>query len=677
VTQRKAETPVVELEGLAHSYRSAAGPFTVLDGVDLKVRRGEWVAVLGRSGAGKSTLFYLLSGLIPAESGKVKIDGVDMRALSTSERARFRNRHVGFVFQQFHLLPRATVLENILFPLRFPVEAPQDLVQGAIDAKALAEKLGLGHRLEQVPNQLSGGEQQRVAIARALVQRPSLLLADEPTGNLDEKNAEATLDLFRELCNSGVTVLMITHDPDVAARADRVVRLESGRLVEDEGGGRRGGDLPPKETRPEAPKAKPWAAWFAVTKFAWSTLARNRARTALTMVGVVFGVAALFSMITFGKYARDQIVQSFEELGTDTVLIRGYPNWNRKATDQVPAVFEFFEIERDIAPIRRVFPEVRALPPMLNGWGDAVSYGGRQLEGELQTFGIDSEYQAISRREITRGHGLSPVHVDRASGVCLVGPGIVKDLLRGDEPLGKILFLVNRDGDRYPCEIIGVLAAAGSNNDYRNPANDIVMPYTYFQKVQNAWDGRIRQFVVQLERGGDVERSGRGIKRWLENRYGSSGNFMVDANTVLVAQLKRSLRLFALLLAAIALVTLGIGGVGIHNMMLVSLAERFKEIGLMKALGATDESVRRLLLIEAVTLAGSAGLIGLTLGFATYEAILYLAAQLVPRITFQWIIEPDALFFSLFSIVAVGVASGIVPALRAERLSVVEALRSE
>lgn len=677
MSTRDPETPVVELAGLQHRYRSAAGPLTVLDGVDLKVRRGEWVAVLGRSGAGKSTLFYLLSGLIPAESGTVKIDGVDMRALSASDRARFRNRHLGFVFQQFHLLPRATVLENILFPLRFPVEAPQDLIAGRGEAERLAEKLGLSHRLAQLPNQLSGGEQQRVAIARALVQRPSLLLADEPTGNLDEKNADATLELFRRLCDDGVTVLMITHDADVASRADRVVRLEGGKLVEDPGGGRQSGDMPAKAVRPEPPAPKPWSAWTEVTRFAWSTLARNRTRTALTMVGVVFGVAALFSMITFGKYARDQIVQSFEELGTDTVLLRGYPNWDRKATDQVPAVFEFYEMERDILPIKRVFPEVRAISPILMGWGDGVSYGGRQLDGEMQTWGIDSEYQSISRRPIVLGHGISPVHVDRQAAVCVVGPGIVKDLLREAEPLGKILFLVNRDGNRYPCEVIGVLAAAGSNHDYRNPANDVVMPYTYFQKVSSPWDGRIRQFVVQVERGGDVERTGRGMKRWFENRYGASGNFMVDANTVLVAQLKRSLRLFALLLAAIALVTLAIGGVGIHNMMLVSLAERFKEIGLMKALGATDESVRRLLLVEAVTLAAVAGGLGLTLGFATYEFILYVAAQLVPRITFQWIVEPDALFFSLFSIVTVGVASGIVPALRAERLSVVEALRSE
>jgi macrolide transport system ATP-binding/permease protein len=685
--ETEATAPVVELAGLSHAYGSAAGPIRVLDGVDLRVRRGDWVAVLGRSGAGKSTLFYLLSGLIPAESGTVRIDGVDLRALSPSERARFRNRRLGFVFQQFHLLPRATVLENVLFPLRFPVEAPRDLAEGRTEALRLLEKLSLSHRLEQRPNQLSGGEQQRVAIARALLQRPSLLLADEPTGNLDERSAKATLELFRQLRDEGVTVLMITHDADVAAHADRVLRLENGKLVEDEDARPRA--RPAVDARPaseassvaRAPAGSAFrrrlAAWRSVAGFAWGSLARNRTRTALTMVGVVFGVAALFAMITFGKYARDQIVQSFEELGSDTVLLRGWPNWNRKATDAVPAVFEFFEVDRDIQPIRRVFPEVRALSPLLVGWGDGVSFGGRKLEGEMQTIGIDSEYQRISRRAIVRGSGISPVHVDRQAAVCLVGPGIVSHLLRDAEPIGKILVLSTRDGGSYTCEIIGVMASQSSTAEFRNPENDVVMPYTYFQKVSDPWSGRIHQFVVQVERGGDVERTGRGIRRWLENRYGPSGYFMVDANSVLVAQLKRSLRLFALLLAAIALVTLGIGGVGIHNMMLVSLAERFKEIGLMKAMGATDESVRRLLLVESVTLAGGAGVVGLALGFATYQGILYLASQVVSRIRFQWIVEPDALVFSLFSIVAVGVASGIVPALRAERLSVVEALRSE
>lgn len=228
-----ANNAIVRVHGLHKHYRIGHEDLHVLRGVDLTVADGEWLAVLGASGSGKSTLLHLMGGLDTPSDGGVRFREAALFALSTAGRDRFRNRHVGFVFQFYHLLPELNVLENTMLtpmigrPLwRWPGEKTS--LRRA--AAQLLERLGLGERLKHRPRELSGGERQRVAIARALINSPDLLLADEPTGNLDRGTGERILDLLAELHRAGQTLVMVTHDPAVAARADRVVELEAGVL---------------------------------------------------------------------------------------------------------------------------------------------------------------------------------------------------------------------------------------------------------------------------------------------------------------------------------------------------------------------------------------------------------------------------------------------------------------
>jgi putative ABC transport system ATP-binding protein len=220
--------PVLELAGLARTYPGPA-PVQALRPADLVVYAGEYVAVVGPSGSGKSTLLNLLGLLDRPSAGTLRVDGIDTAALNERDRTALRGRRIGFVFQSFHLLPYRTATENVALAQVYTGARPSARVAAA---RAALTRVGLRHRLDALPTTMSGGERQRVAIARALVNRPSLLLCDEPTGNLDSDTSATVLDLLGQLSAAGVTIMMITHDPNVAARAGRVVTIRDGVLAE-------------------------------------------------------------------------------------------------------------------------------------------------------------------------------------------------------------------------------------------------------------------------------------------------------------------------------------------------------------------------------------------------------------------------------------------------------------
>jgi putative ABC transport system ATP-binding protein len=217
-------TAQVQIDSLVKKY----GSLRALDGISFSIQAGEWVALMGPSGSGKTTLINILGGLDTLTSGHVMVDGIDLAGLGENELVRYRAEKIGFVFQQFHLVPYLNALENVMLAQYF------HSVTDEAEAVEALERVGLGNRLTHLPAQLSGGEQQRVAIARALINQPKLILADEPTGNLDEANEEIVIGLFRELHGNGHTILMVTHDPDIAQQADRRVELVHGHLAVDQ-----------------------------------------------------------------------------------------------------------------------------------------------------------------------------------------------------------------------------------------------------------------------------------------------------------------------------------------------------------------------------------------------------------------------------------------------------------
>ncbi len=228
---------LIQVRGLKKIYGSGEVAVHALDGVDMNVKKGEFVAIMGPSGSGKSTLMNILGCLDRPTSGVYILDGEDVSELSKDELADVRNRKIGFVFQSFNLLPRLSALKNVMLPMMYRLEDRLSTEEREERAIVALESVGLGSRIHHRPNELSGGQQQRVAIARALVNRPAIILADEPTGNLDSHSSEEIMALIHTLHAQGVTILMVTHEPDIAAHAGRVICLRDGRIISDGRGG--------------------------------------------------------------------------------------------------------------------------------------------------------------------------------------------------------------------------------------------------------------------------------------------------------------------------------------------------------------------------------------------------------------------------------------------------------
>lgn len=704
-----SSTPALRVAGLRHSYRIGGRATPVLHGLDFTISRGEFVAVQGPSGSGKSTLFYLMGGLLRADEGEIWIDGEAFHGRNRDELAILRNRKIGFVFQQFHLLPGANVLENILLAAKYPLETAHVGEVDVARAKRLAERLGIAEQLHQMPNQLSGGQMQRVAIARALMNDVPLLLADEPTGALDSKTAADTLELFRELNREGRTVLLITHDNEVAAQCGRVLRIRDGRLLEedspharnDEGAATSSSAEPRRRERaqpvqppeaeaiPSGPKGAikssvkkqaaalshgTWRLGLGVLPEAVANIRRNKLKSLLTMLGVVIGISAVLAMTTLGTYVKKRLLESYEALGVNKLGLGGYRNWRLKASDNVTTSFESFDPERDVARLPEVFPDVELISPILNmNRMPTLLYGGNSLSDKVRVFGVNESYFEITNLSVGQGRPFNAFHIQNRSPVCIVGADIVERLFGGRNPVGEFMTVNMSDDMVFPCRVWGALAPKMVNDDWQNPGWHVYMPWTYLYVMSP----RINDLTARARSGTDISELSDAIKAYYEHKYGMAGQFWVNSDATLVDQTKRFMNLFTILLGAIASLSLLVGGIGINNMMLVSIAERLREFGLRKALGATDRSLRYQVLAESLCLCVVAGLIGLVIGFGAYEALIYGASKFSDKIEFRWVIEPWSVLLSSVAIVSVGILSGFVPAMRAEKLQVMEALRSE
>ena len=415
----------------------------------------------------------------------------------------------------------------------------------------------------------------------------------------------------------------------------------------------------------------------SVFPLAVGNLIRNKTKSLLTMLGVVIGISAVLAMVTLGQFTKAKILETYETLGVNNLVLRGNPNHGLKAKDRPAVTFNFFNWERDILPLQRIFPEVRRISPLLYSWRNSVSAGGRSVSDNVRILGVTPDYLDITGRRILAGRPLAMHHTDARSSVCLIGYQIAHVIFAQTNPLGQILSITVGDRLSYPCLVIGILAEQKTNKERWRPDFQVLVPYTYFQSVNSYWDNTLDEVSLQIAPGSDVEEASKKIRAFFQQKYGKSGQFNVDSDSTLVSQMKRFLNLFAVLLTAIALLSLVVGGIGINNMMLVSISERVREFGLRKALGATQRSIRVQVLLESLTLCALAGAIGVTFGFAAYELLIFGATKFIPQLKFEWILDSAAISLSLISILLVGILSGMAPALKAEKLEIIEALRSE
>lgn len=459
---------LIELKDIYKTYQLGEIEVPVLRGVSLKVFQGEFVALMGTSGSGKTTLMNILGCLDRPTAGQYWLDGQEVSTLSADERAQLRNQKLGFVFQTFNLLPRTSALENVIMPLSYNgMHLAED--EALNRARQLLQRVGLGERLEYEPSQLSGGQQQRVAIARALVNNPVVLLADEPTGNLDSQTTAEVLDIFRRLNEEGVTIILVTHDEAVARVAKRVILIHDGRIISQE----TPSTLEP-ETEAAAPPPSRRAGWnLTRLQWLWRTslqgLRRNILRAALTALGIIIGVAAVIAMMEIGRGSATAIKRTIVNMGADNILV--LPGTAASGGVSFGIGTAVTLTPQDAEAILRDIPVVRAVAPVVRARIQVI-YGNRNWV-PIYIYGTTPEFLDVRQWPLAAGEMFTAQDVRNASKVCLLGRRLVQELFPGEDPIGKEVRLNN-----IPFKVIGVLTPKGANMIGIDQDDVLVAPWT-------------------------------------------------------------------------------------------------------------------------------------------------------------------------------------------------------
>ena len=654
---------MIRLKGINKSYAAGSAGVAALKNVSLEIEPGEFVAIMGPSGSGKSTLLHILGFLDRPDSGSYIMNNRDVTGLNDDELAVLRNGMMGFVFQQFYLLPRLTAVENAALPLIYAGG-------GASRDRAVQRirNVGLGRRAAHRPNELSGGEQQRVAIARALVNNPLIILADEPTGNLDTKSEQEIISILEQLNESGHTLVLVTHEPEVAAHARRIIRMRDGEIISDE----RRQPLPEKIMQTAAARAAESlqgptrsntaaAAFIDHLRQAVRSMSSQKLRSGLSMLGIMIGVAAVIAMLSLGQGAKVAMEQRLASLGSNLLMIRSGARQVGGVTLEAGAVTRF--TLQDAEAIEKL-PQVRRVSPSVRGRVQIVA-GGKNWNTFLEGNGVNYAYMRAAMP--STGRFFTEEEVRSRGKVALLGMTVAGHLFEGRNPVGSVVRI-----NRVVFEVIGVLPEKGATT-WRDQDDIVVIPVTTAmfrvlgKDYVDSFDVEVRDAALMKE-AQDVIRSLL-MKR---HRIGADNADAIQIRNMAEIQdaLKSTTETMTMLLGFIATISLLVGGIGIMNIMLVSVTERTKEIGLRKAVGAKRRDVMAQFLIESVVLTSSGGALGIMLGIA----ISWLLGDLA-----GWATEISLLSVLTATVFSgiIGVFFGLVPARKAALLNPIQALRYE
>jgi macrolide transport system ATP-binding/permease protein len=698
--------PIIRVVNVTRTYHVGDVDVHALRGVNLTVEPGEFIAIMGSSGSGKSTLMSLLGCLDRPSSGEYYLEGVNVAGLTEPELARIRSERLGFVFQSFNLLARTSAIENVALPLFYAAGGASSRTERTERAKASLKLLGLGERERNTPGQLSGGQQQRVAIARALINNPILLLADEPTGNLDTKTSHEIMVTLQSLNRErGVTIIVVTHEPDIATYAGRVITMRDGEVISDE---RQPAFRAPPETSTGVPQAgspasppTPAAAASAgtvrafalmIVAAAFQALARNKMRSALTMLGVFIGVAALIAMVAVGQGANDAVRKQIESLGTNLlVVVPGATTMGGMRSGQGSASTLTVV---DAEALRREAPAVGSVSYLIRQMGQ-VQYANQNWTTNIQ--GVSANYPPVTNWQILAGRGISREDSNNAALVVVLGQTVTRQLFGADEsPIGAVIQVKS-----MPLRVIGVFASKGQTA-YGTDQDDLVMiPFTTAERkilgvaapslqqvplnwvyppppnpynLQQRLMGYVNQIYVQATDASEIQPAIAEVTDILMRRHhirpGDINDFSVRNLSQIAETAESSSHIMALLLASVASISLIVGGIGIMNILLVSVTERTREIGLRMAIGARRTHVLLQFLAESVILSVTGGIAGIIVGVVFSEMISLVAGWPAP-------ISLTAVAGGFLFSAAVGIFFGYYPARKAASLDPIEALRYE
>ena len=655
-------TPLIELKHIRKSYGGGDSPqVDVLRGIDLSIHAGEFVAIVGASGSGKSTLMNILGCLDRPSEGDYLFAGENVAHLGSDELAWLRREAFGFVFQGYHLIPSASAQENVEMPA---IYAGISASERHARASALLTRLGLAERTGNRPHQLSGGQQQRVSIARALMNGGHIILADEPTGALDSHSGAEVMTLLDELASQGHVVILITHDREVAARANRIIEIRDGLIISDSANA---DAFMPAEANSAALQAVDLrqrladgaehnGAWKAelldALQAAWRVMWINRFRTALTLLGIIIGVASVVVMLAVGEGSKRQVMEQMGAFGSNILYVSGSsPNPRTPLGIITP---------EDVAALATL-PQVKKIMPV-NGAEAGVRFGN--IDYMAYVGGNDTNFPTIFNWPVVEGSYFTEADERNAATVAVIGARVRDKLFKGlVNPIGQYILIEN-----VPFQVVGVLQEKGSSSGNKDSDDRIAIPYSA-ASIRLFGSYNPEYVVIAAADASRVNAAEQAIDQLLKRLHHGKDDYHLTNNAAMIQAEARTANTLSLMLGSIAAISLLVGGIGVMNIMLMTVRERTREIGIRMATGARQRDILRQFLTEAVMLSVVGGLFGIAL------ALLVGGVLVLANVAVQFSLV--AVLGAFGCALVTGVVFGFMPARKAARLDPVKALTSE
>lgn len=685
------------------NIRKSIGQTQILRGINLHIKKGEFVAIIGQSGSGKTTLLNIIGTLDEPSSGSYVFANYEVTKLNSDEKSRLRREKIGFIFQRYNLLSLMSAKENVALPAVYAGVSSQKRDERA---KELLANLELADKFNSKPNELSGGQQQRVSIARALMNGGDLILADEPTGALDSKSGVMVLDILQRLNSQGHTIVLVTHDPTIAAKAGRIIEIKDGEIIKDslnsnahhfanseestsskenskssvdsslsvkaqndKNGENSTQSLNLKENSAQKVQI-PLTAMpqeiktyhllknqiIECLKIAYSSILAHKLRSLLTMLGIIIGIASVVSVVALGLGSQKQILESISRLGTNTIEVRGGRGFGDIRSGKVKLALS------DLYALKSL-PQLESVEAQ-DGTSSIATYGNISLSAKMEGGGVS--IFSIKGLNLGTGRFFNESEVSNADNVAVIDDNGRKRLFDGFLPeqiIGKTIIC-----NKQPFKIIGIL-----EKDSRRPDTDItVRIYTPYTTLRNKITGSrvVEQIIAKVRDDASPALAEEAMIRTLEIKRGKKDFFTINSDSIRQS-IEENMATMTLLITCIAVIALVVGGIGVMNIMIVSVSERTREIGIRMAIGARKEDILFQFLIEAVMIC----MMGAVLGVGLCALIVFAFNSV--STDFLMIVSSGSVVLGLASSVLIGLIFGFFPAKNAANLNPINALSKE